>query len=148
MTIFAFGHLLPVDYSLAFMLVAGIGLGFTAAMPWAIVPDAVEYDYLLSGERTEGSFYGMWTFSIKIGQAVAMVITGVVLDLAGYVPDVAQSAKSLLGIRLLIGPIPAAIFLAAVLVLYFYPITRSRYEEIMIRIRELEARAGKGAGNE
>ena len=48
------------------------GMGFTYAMPYAMVPDAIEYDYLETGERTEGAFYGIWTFCFKIGQALAL----------------------------------------------------------------------------
>lgn len=137
--LFAFGHLFPVSFSFWVMFFAGTGFGFTYAMPYAIVPDAVEYDYLLTGERTEGAFYGIWTFGIKIGQALALAISGLVLSLFGYLPDVAQSESSLLGIRLLLGPIPAAILLLAVLTLYLYPINEKRYNEILAAIRERDS---------
>ena len=142
MVIFFLGHLYPESFSLAVMVISGIGMGFTYALPYAMVPDAVEYDYLLSGERREGAFYGIWTFGLKIGQAVSLLIVGGVLSLAGYVPDAAQSEMSRLGIRLLIGPIPAAIMIAAAVVLHFYPITEERYAEICREIKEMEARKG------
>ena len=125
------GHKLGSNFSLIMMAVAGTGMGFTYALPWAMVPDAVEYDYLLTGERTEGAFYGIWTFGTKIGQAVALGITGGVLSLTGYVPDVIQSESAALGIRMLLGPIPALVFLLAILTLYFYPINEERYAEIL-----------------
>ncbi len=138
MVLFFLGHLYPIEYSLAVMLTTGIGFGFTYVMPYAMVPDAVEYDYLLSGERTEGAFYGIWTFGIKIGQAIALAITGTVLSLVGYVPDVAQTMESQLGIRLLLGPIAAVIFILGVVVLYLYPINEKRYNEIIAQIAEME----------
>ncbi len=143
MVLFFLGHLQPVGFSLGVMVFAGIGMGFTYALPYAIVPDAVEYDYLLSGERKEGAFYGIWTFGLKIGQAVSLAIVGGVLSLTGYVPDIAQGESALLGIRLLIGPIPAVIMVGAAVILYFYPITEERYKEICIQIKEMEARTGK-----
>lgn len=139
MILFLFGHLLAPTFSLGVMAFAGTGMGFTYAMPYAIVPDAVEYDYLLTGERREGAFYGIWTFGLKIGQAVSLLIIGGVLTLVHYVPDVAQPDESLLGIRLLIGPIPAVILLAAAVLLYFYPITEERYREICAKIKEMDA---------
>ncbi len=138
MVLFSLGHLYPVTFSIALMCSAGVGLGLTYVMPWAMVPDAVEYDYLLSGERTEGSFYGIWTFGIKIGQAIALAITGAVLSLAGYVPDAAQTPEAQLGIRLLVGPIAAVIFVIGVAVLYLYPINEKRYNEILEQISEME----------
>jgi len=136
--LYFFGHAMPVNFSFLMMFFAGIGMGFTYAMPWAMVPDAVEYDYLLSGERAEGAFYGIWTFGIKIGQAVALGITGAVLSLTGYIPDVAQTDTAMLGIRLLLGPISAAIFFLSIITLYFYPINEKRYNEILVEIKEME----------
>jgi glycoside/pentoside/hexuronide:cation symporter, GPH family len=140
MVLFFFGHLRPPSFSIILMVFAGVGMGFTYALPYAMVPDAIEYDYLRTGKRTEGAFYGIWTFSLKIGQALALGITGSVLSLTGYIPDVAQSASALFGIRLLLGPISAAIFMLAMAMLYFYPINEARYNEIMEGIRKMEAK--------
>jgi len=135
-----FGGRLPVNFSLVMMFFAGIGMGFTYAMPWAIVPDAVEYDYLVTGERTEGAFYGIWTFAIKIGQALALAISGLVLQISGYqaniVPQPLESANT--GILLLMGAIPAFIFLLGILVLSKYPINEERYQEILADIEKME----------
>ena len=138
MIIFMFGHTTGVNFSFVMMFFAGIGMGFTYAMPYAIVPDAVEYDYLLTGERTEGAFYGIWTFGIKLGQALALAIMGAVLSLSGYVPDVAQSPSALLGIRMLMGPITAILFLLSIWVLYLYPINEKRYNEILEEIKNMD----------
>ena len=138
MVVFFLGHLRPPTFSIAMMAAAGIGMGFTYALPYAMVPDAVEYDYLRTGIRREGAFYGIWTFGFKIGQAVALGITGAVLSLSGYVPEVAQSPSALFGIRLLLGPVSAIIFLLALAALYFYPINEERYHEILAGIRAME----------
>ncbi len=138
MVLFFFGHIFGITFSLVMMFFAGIGMGFTYAMPYAIVPDTIEYDYLLTGERTEGAFYGIWTFGIKIGQAVALGITGAVLSFSGYVANVAQTETAALGIRLLLGPITAGIFLLSIIVLYYYPINEERYNGILADIKEME----------
>lgn len=139
MILFFFGHIQPINFSFGMMFVMGIGFGFTYAMPWAMVPDAVEYDYLLTKERTEGAFYGIWTFGIKIGQAIALAITGGVLSITGYIPDVVQTSSAEFGIRILLGPISASIFIIGIIVLYFYPINEERYNEILTKIKEIEA---------
>ncbi len=137
--LFALGHTLPVWFSFMMMFFAGIGMGFTYAMPYAIVPDAIEYDYLLTGERKEGAFYGIWTFTLKVGQALAALLTGWLLSVSGFVPDVEQGGDALFAIRLLIGPLPAIVFVLSCLVLYFYPINEKRYAEIVEEIKKMEA---------
>jgi GPH family glycoside/pentoside/hexuronide:cation symporter len=119
------------------MAIAGLGNSTNYVMPYAILPDVTELDYARTGVRREGVFYGLWNFTLKVGQALATALIGWILSAFGYAPDVAQSASSQLGIRLLVGPIPAVFFIAGVVVLSFYPITRKYYEtEIMPKVAE------------
>lgn len=141
MIVFAWGHLRPANFSLVMMFFLGIGLGFTYALPYAIVPDAIEYDYLRIGERREGAFYGVWTWAVKIGQALAIFIMGWVLGIMGYVANVVpQTPRVELGIRLFLGPIAASIFVLGAVILAFYPINEKRYKEILAQIKEMEAK--------
>ncbi|MCG8633460.1 MAG: MFS transporter [Desulfobacterales bacterium] len=130
MILFFFGHTMAPDFSFLVMGGAGIGMGLTYAIPYAMVPDAIDYDYLKTGEKKEGAFYGIWTFGFKTGQALALGITGGILSLTGYVPGEVQSPETLLGIRLLLGPVAAGIFLLAIVTLVFYPITANRFARI------------------
>jgi len=112
-------------------------------MPYAIVADAIEYDYMCTGQRREGAFFGIWTFGLKIGQALSIFIMGVTLEAMGYVPNLMpQSASSQLSITLFLGPISAGLFLLAAVILYFYPITEQKYKEIQVKIAEMEAKKG------
>ncbi len=138
MLLFLLGHRHGVNYSFAILALIGVGQGFTMAMPYAIVADAVEYDYLLTGKRREGAFYGVWTFSTKLGIAIGLAISGLVLSATGYVPDVVQTETARLGIRLLLGPIPATICVLAIVFLWLYPITEKRYNKILEKIEEME----------
>lgn len=136
---FAFGHLYGLHFAYGVMFFAGLGLSTHYVMPWAIVPDTVEYDYAESGVRREGIYYGLWTFTIKLGQAVAGFLVGVVLDLYGYDGQAAvQTASAQFGIRLLVGPLTAVFFVAANVVLAFYPIDEKAYAGIRARIKERE----------
>ncbi|MFA5398888.1 MAG: glycoside-pentoside-hexuronide (GPH):cation symporter [Dehalococcoidia bacterium] len=142
MVLFFFGHTQGVTFTLIVMFLMGTGFGFTYAMPYAIVSDAIEYDYLRTGERREGAFFGIWTWGLKIGQALAIFLMGVTLESMGYVANVMpQTASAQLSIRLFLGPISAGIFIIAAVFLYFYPITEARYKEICAQIAEMEARS-------
>ena len=113
------------------MFIGGIGFSTQYVMPWAIIPDIVEYDAIKNTTRREGVFYGLWTFVSKFGQAFALALNGWILSLFGYLPDVEQGRLSILGIKLLCGPIPALFFIAGVIILSFYPINRAFYNRMM-----------------
>jgi len=141
MVLFFFGHTLGLNFALVMMFFLGICLGFTYVPPFAMVADAIEYDYQRTGERREGAFFGIWTWGLKLGQALAVFLMGVILEAMGYVANaMPQSASAQLGIRLFLGPISAAIFILSAVVLYYYPITEKRYKEILAEIAERDER--------
>lgn len=130
--IFLFGHQWGINFAFACMVIAGMGLATTYVIPWSIVPDTVEYDYTKTGERREGIYYGIWTFASQLGQALAALIMGSILELFHYVknqPD--QTPEAMFGIRLLIGLIPAVIYLIGSLIILFYPIGEKEYGEMV-----------------
>ncbi len=128
---FALGEKLGVYFALGVMVFAGIGFATQYVMPYSIVPDVVEYDFVKNGIRREGAFYGLWTFTSKLGQSFAIALNGWILALFGYIPNVEQSRLSVLGIRLISGPIPALFFISGVIVLSFYPITHKYYDRMI-----------------
>lgn len=93
--IFPFALLVPAGASwvmFPFMVVLG---GFFAGlflMPGTMVPDTVEADEAVSGQRREGAIYGAWIFTQQTGMALGTFLVGVYLDLIGYHPGAAQAA--------------------------------------------------------
>jgi GPH family glycoside/pentoside/hexuronide:cation symporter len=73
----------------------------------------------------------MWTFTAKLGQALALFLSGFILSRGGYVPGAEQSPAALLAIRLIIGPLPALLFLLALALIRFYPLDEKTYRKIM-----------------
>jgi GPH family glycoside/pentoside/hexuronide:cation symporter len=125
-----------------YLLIAVCGIGFSTgyALPWSIIPDAIDYDFLRTGENREGLYYGIWTFSSKLGQALSALIIGALLSLTKYDGTIAlQNPDAQLVIRLLFGPIGAFFYVAAAAVLVFYPITAEKHAEIRRQIAEREA---------
>jgi GPH family glycoside/pentoside/hexuronide:cation symporter len=139
--VFGLGARLGLPFFFPVMVLAGLGLSTQYVFPWATVPDAVEYDYAQTGERKEGVYYGLWTFIVQLGQALAGAAIGWILAAFRYVPNAEQSAPAVLGIRLLFGPIPLAAYLLGMLSLAFYPLSRGRYQELLERIRRREEEA-------
>jgi GPH family glycoside/pentoside/hexuronide:cation symporter len=125
------GHLLPPPVFLILLAYAGIGVGFSYVAPFAMVPDTVEFDAVKTGERKEGAYYGMWTFISKTGTALSMLLSGFILKLGGYAANQVQGPGARLAIRLIIGPIPALIFVAALVLMQFYPLDEKTYKKLM-----------------
>jgi GPH family glycoside/pentoside/hexuronide:cation symporter len=140
LAIFLVGPSVPLAALYALIGLCGMGFSTGYALPWSILPDAVDSDYAVSGENREGVFYGIWTFCSKLGQAFSALIIGGLLSMTHYDGSIAvQGTETQLVIRLLFGPIAAAFYVAAALVLYFYPITHAKHVEIRKRITEMEA---------
>lgn len=140
LTIFIVGPSVPLAALYALIGLCGVGFSTGYALPWSIIPDAVDSDYAVSGENREGVFYGIWTFCSKLGQAFSALIIGGLLSMTHYNGSIAvQGMDTQLVIRLLFGPIGAAFYVAAAIVLSFYPITHAKHVEIRKRIEAMEA---------
>ncbi len=144
--VFFLGPPLGMGFMFVMMGVAGLGLAATYIAPYAMIPDTIEYDQVKSGVREEGAYYGLWTFFSKSGQAMAGLLSGLILQLMNYQPpqaietatgyvlrDVTQSAESIMGIRLLLGPVSAVFLIVSAVIVLTYPINEKMYKEIMAR---------------
>ena len=105
---------------------------------WAFIADVVEYGQWKTGKRTEGIIYSSYSFTRKLSQALAGFVPGLALTLIGYQPNVAQSAGTLEGLRILFFVIPGSISLIALIIFFFtYPLTDKRHKQI---VKELTLR--------
>ncbi len=134
--VFAFtGEMLGLNKALGVMALAGLGFSSHFVLPWSMAPDTIEHGFARTGVRRESVYYSVWTFMIALGGALAGFLIGQSLDLFGYVPDAIQSASSVLGIRLLIGPLPAILILLGNLALVFYHLNQKQYDEMQAALR-------------
>ena len=130
LTVWFFGPTLGPNFVVGVMGFAGMGLGFSYAPPYALLPDAIEVEARRTGKRDEGAYYGVWNVAVKLGQAGAVGAAGLLMGWAGYVAhEVHQGASALAAIQALVGPIPAFFFLAAALLLTRYPLDEKTYRE-------------------
>lgn len=119
---------------------AGVGVGAAHVLPWAILPDAIEWDEYKTGKRHEGMFYSMVTLVKKITSSVAIPLALLLLGATDYVPNAAEQSRGALAvIRVLAGPIPAVLLIGGVVFAALYPLSRSQFKEIA---KELELRRG------
>ncbi len=126
----------PLVYAIAF--VAGLGFSAQWVFPWSMLPDVVEYDQKETGERREGTFYGVWALLNKFTNALGVAVSGWALDLFGYVPGVAQTEFALLGIRLFFGLIPSIILIASLPLLIWYPVTKASHLQVRAELERMQ----------
>ncbi|MDP2966781.1 MAG: MFS transporter [Pelolinea sp.] len=135
------GPLVSMPVLVFLCIMAGIGVSAAHVLPWAILPDAIEWDEYITGERHEGMFYSLVTLMGKIASSIAIPLTAVMLDVTGYIPNAAQQpASALLGIRLLVGPVPAVFLTISIIFAIKYPLERAQFSSI---VKELEERREK-----
>ena len=130
---------------MGFVAVAAVGLFGTAffnTVVWAFVTDVIDYHELLTGLREDGTVYSIYSFSRKVGQAVAGGIGGAAIAAVGYQAGAAQQAESTLnGIHTLGTLVPAIVYTLILLVLVFlYPLNKKGTQEMNA---ELAARRNK-----
>ena len=98
--------------------------GVLSVLTTLFLSNSVDYGQLKTGRREESVIFSMQTFVVKAASGVAVFLTGIGLDLIGLVgnteetgPVAAQSASTLLGLRLMMTILPILV-LAAALVLF------------------------------
>jgi len=131
----------PGDESLyaVFVFLSGIGFGATLAIPSAIQADVIDYDELLTGERREGQYIGLWSISKKFAAAVGIGIGLAVLGMAGYTPNAEQPPAVLMTLRVLYALVPSICNLVAIAIAFAYPISSGIHVDIRSAISQRQA---------
>jgi GPH family glycoside/pentoside/hexuronide:cation symporter len=114
-------------------LIFGFGSGGSLLMSTSMLPDAMEYDFLRTGQRREGVFSSFYAIVEKGGFAISVGTLGFVLAAAGYVSTtegnlVQQSASTLHALYLAIAVFPACIFVTGVGLILFYNLDQAMLE--------------------
>jgi GPH family glycoside/pentoside/hexuronide:cation symporter len=120
----------PLWMVLVLAALAGRGVSTAHIIPFSIIPDTLEWDELRTGARREGTYYSLVTLMNKVASSVAVPMALLLLDWAGYVPNVPQTTRSLWAIRGLVGPIPALLLSAGIVFAAFYPLSREQHARI------------------
>jgi GPH family glycoside/pentoside/hexuronide:cation symporter len=121
------------------VFLSGIGFGATLALPSAIQADVIDYDELLTGQRREGQYIGLWSIAKKFAAAIGVGAGLSILGYAGYEPNVAQTQQVQLTLRTLYALVPSACNIIAFLIVLAYPISSRVHEQIRNAIAERQA---------
>ena len=122
----------PGDAALYGILVffSGIGFGATIAIPSAMQADVIDYDELLTGERREGHYIGLWSITKKLAAALGVGVALSLLGAAGYDPKTEQSEDVILMLKILYALVPSLCNILGILIALAYPLNSRIHEDI------------------
>ncbi len=110
-------HIITDVHPLVHGVILGIGSGMSMVsiqMQWGLVGEAIDYNEYATGKRTEGSIYGTFNLSRRIGQAVGSSFGFYVLGWIGFDASLAeQSAGTIFGLKALCVLTPAIFILGS-----------------------------------
>ncbi len=139
---FVGGHTLPLA-AMVFALGQSIywaGNGLLAPLTTSMIADISEVNQLRSGLLKDGSYSAVFSFFNKGAMSLGLLVTGLILDGAGIIPEAAvqtaAASRNVAMITFVAGPIFA---LAAYAIMLAYPVNRAYMQNVKAK---LAARAG------
>ena len=100
-----------------YMIWAGVGTGLvtlSVQLQWGLVGESIDYNEYLTGKRNEGTIYGTFSLTRRIGQTLSASLAVLMLEWFQYIPHteettVTQPDIAVTGIKLMCILIPAII---------------------------------------
>ena len=130
---------------------SGIGTGLvtlSVQLQWGLVGESIDYNEYLTGKRSEGSIYGVFSLTRRIGQTLSGSLAVLMITWFGYIPAIdgvvqPQPDSAILGIKMMVILIPAIIGMGSWLAFRFiWDITPEK------RTKMAEWKAARAAQNE
>jgi GPH family glycoside/pentoside/hexuronide:cation symporter len=116
---------------------AGLAAGAGGTISPSIQSDVIDYDEYVTGERKEGSYFAAWNFVFKGGMGAMLLLTGFVLQFAGFVPNQPQTMTVQVAMVTLYGLFPLICYLVGAALFTRFSLNEAEHA----RIREaLDAR--------
>jgi GPH family glycoside/pentoside/hexuronide:cation symporter len=126
-------YFVPTDsFALLVVLncVATFTMGPTSALVWAMYGDVADYGEWKFGRRSTGLIYSASLFALKTGSMIAGFIGPMILHLTGFVPNIEQTPRTILGLMIAFCLLPMAFAILKGMALWFYPLKQHELDRI------------------
>lgn len=114
---------------LAVSILTGLAFGADLALPPAIQADVIELDRRRTGAARAGLFFAIWQVATKAALAFASGSALIILGWSGFVAGGDNTDTALLTLTLLYAGAPVALKLAAVWLMWNFPLAREEVED-------------------
>ena len=102
--------MIPETNAWIFIIANSIGSGLitmSVQMQWGLVAESIDYNEYLTGTRNEGTIYGFFSLSRRIGSTIAnsasvLIIAGIGYDAALTAAGLPQADSTIAGIKLMV----------------------------------------------
>ena len=116
--------------------------GYVLPLLWSMFADIVDHQELTTGRRATGLIFSSSSMSQKLGWALGAALSGWILAIFNYNPQVAQqTAETIFGERLMISLFPAFCCLLAFIGMLFYPLSDEKVTQIIEQLDEKRAKS-------
>jgi GPH family glycoside/pentoside/hexuronide:cation symporter len=138
---FCYSPTQPLLLLVATPLIA-FGLGGLFTLMGSMMADVCDFDELATGKRREGMFGSVFWWVVKLGMALALGISGFLLNATGFDVDRSgpQPERTLFLMRLFDAGVPIVTSAIAIWIIAAYELTEPRARSIR---EQLEARRGR-----
>lgn len=126
---------------LIIQFIISIGTGIVSPLIWSMYADVSDYAELKDGTASTGLIFSSSSMSQKFGGALGGAAVMWILAAFDYntTAGVPQTAEALTGLNLSMSWVPAAVAVLAMIVVYFYPLTKSRVAEINEKLKVIRS---------
>ncbi|MEN9917945.1 MAG: hypothetical protein RL662_381 [Bacteroidota bacterium] len=105
--------------------------GYVLPLLWSMYADIVDYQELKTNRRASGLIFSSSSMSQKLGWALGAALTGWILSIFKYNPDILQqNAETIMGERMMISIIPTICCIVAFFGMMAYPLTEAKVKEV------------------
>ena len=125
----------------AITVLTGLSLGVDLALPAAMQADVIDQDTADGGGERAGLFFGLWGMATKLALALAVGISFPLLGLAGFSADGDNGPTALLVLALAYAGLPVLFKLAAMALIWRFPIDADAQHALRERIHARERAA-------
>lgn len=126
-----FLHTKNIGVYLAIMFIGTLGMGLFNVIIWAFITDVIDYQEIKTNKREDGTVYAVYSFSRKLGQALAGGVGGYALTIIGYASSATSQTQAVTdNIYTVSTLVPAICYLLVAMILFFiYPLSKTIVEE-------------------